>query len=661
MVLPIGVKKLGSFKGLTGDTGVLADLTVNLLPWDADPYAEMTGPDAYRGARIHIPMPLPGPETVNNDDATELLVQNPTKTSAAIVAKVGHETVEPSNAEDLTVALIESMNSNIPLVLGKGETYILTQDVFIPLAEGKSVHLDLNGATLDFRNNAGIRIAPFASQSPAPHLSTTIPDGVIRGQTSFTVESAAGVKVGDLVIVRSPVIIASGVAMEQTYTVGYVEGNKIYVDGIVVGDVTPAQIVAAGISSGTVEAKFYRMGNRVTVQNGTIASTDKTSNDVLLNIHGVREVTVRNVNFDNPYRNGVNVSWCGLVRVEDSGSSDTGYVKGDQGYASVPSSPDGLSFGYGVISSRCYMVVVKGLHAYRGWHGIDFALGTTYGVAQDCVFHKNAYGVSSHEGSWSTSVIDCQFIGGLGITSRSSELNVEGNRFWVAAGSAIAGVGTHQNLIIKNNTFMLGGVANSGWMAFSGGYPDYVYSATPSYSEVSDNEVLGVSSVATLRVAGSVKVKGNTVRAAIAGPSSVIDIVCVRTGQKRVVLESNTFIGTLGQFNVSVTGVEDLIVHANRRIGDAPSVSNGALVSISGSTPKITAIENHTENVPAIFRTLGAGAFVFDVVARNIAKAGRLIIVSGTVSVSNMLNNAATTATSGVTVAQDVGNVILTP
>lgn len=87
MVLPAGVTQLGTFKGKEGekgDTGVLASLGVELLPWDEEPYAEMVGPPERRGAIVHIPMPLPAPETVNNDDATEQLILNPTKTQAAL-------------------------------------------------------------------------------------------------------------------------------------------------------------------------------------------------------------------------------------------------------------------------------------------------------------------------------------------------------------------------------------------------------------------------------------------------------------------------------------------------------------------------------------------------------------------------------------------------
>lgn len=89
MALPAGVTKLGSFKGAKGDTGTIAFATAETIPWTATPEVEMVGPESNRGAHFRIPLPLPGPETVNNDDATELLLLNPTKTRAASLATAG--------------------------------------------------------------------------------------------------------------------------------------------------------------------------------------------------------------------------------------------------------------------------------------------------------------------------------------------------------------------------------------------------------------------------------------------------------------------------------------------------------------------------------------------------------------------------------------------
>lgn len=89
MALPAGVTQLGTFKGAKGDTGSLAFAEAELVPWDEGAQVDMIGPESARGARFKIPMPLPSPEAVNNDDATEALLLTPTKTQAAARAALG--------------------------------------------------------------------------------------------------------------------------------------------------------------------------------------------------------------------------------------------------------------------------------------------------------------------------------------------------------------------------------------------------------------------------------------------------------------------------------------------------------------------------------------------------------------------------------------------
>lgn len=112
MTFPADVPVIASLKGGKGDTGVLASLEVELLPWDAEPFAEMTGPDEYRGAVVHLPMPLPGPETVNNDDATELLLKNPTKTQGATLDLI-EQNREPRRAADVEPVLVETRDTGL--------------------------------------------------------------------------------------------------------------------------------------------------------------------------------------------------------------------------------------------------------------------------------------------------------------------------------------------------------------------------------------------------------------------------------------------------------------------------------------------------------------------------------------------------------------------
>lgn len=88
MTLPAGVTKLGSFKGAKGDkgnTGSIAFATAKKVSWTENPTVMMIGPESNRGAAFTIPMPLPSPETVNNDVATSALIKNPTATRDALL------------------------------------------------------------------------------------------------------------------------------------------------------------------------------------------------------------------------------------------------------------------------------------------------------------------------------------------------------------------------------------------------------------------------------------------------------------------------------------------------------------------------------------------------------------------------------------------------
>lgn len=86
MPLPLGVKQLGTFQGGKGDTGSLAFATAETVPWTEPVSVQMVGPESARGAHFKIPMPLPSPATVNNDEATRSLVLTPTGTRAALDA-----------------------------------------------------------------------------------------------------------------------------------------------------------------------------------------------------------------------------------------------------------------------------------------------------------------------------------------------------------------------------------------------------------------------------------------------------------------------------------------------------------------------------------------------------------------------------------------------
>lgn len=96
---------------LRGPAARITSVSAETIGWDEPADVVMTGPDQNREFDFKIPMPLPGPETVNNDDATELLLKNPTKTSAAVKTvalgikkkKFGGVVPEPVRAPTLVV------------------------------------------------------------------------------------------------------------------------------------------------------------------------------------------------------------------------------------------------------------------------------------------------------------------------------------------------------------------------------------------------------------------------------------------------------------------------------------------------------------------------------------------------------------------------------
>lgn len=103
MALPAGVKQMGTFQGGKGDTGSLAFATAEKVPWTAEPKVTMVGPESNRGAHFELPLPLPGPETVSNDDANEALLLNPTKTQAAVVGLIGGATTPALAKREIVV------------------------------------------------------------------------------------------------------------------------------------------------------------------------------------------------------------------------------------------------------------------------------------------------------------------------------------------------------------------------------------------------------------------------------------------------------------------------------------------------------------------------------------------------------------------------------
>jgi len=146
MALPVGVTKLGSFKGVKGDKGrpgTFDTVTAESIPADQPIEADITGDE---GQHLHIKVPrgLPGVNAVENDTATAAYIAAPDSETRAqldpliaaaraqVQAEVGTQAlsrIEPSPTKHMptTVSLLSgdsasplALNSTLTVVPGQG-------------------------------------------------------------------------------------------------------------------------------------------------------------------------------------------------------------------------------------------------------------------------------------------------------------------------------------------------------------------------------------------------------------------------------------------------------------------------------------------------------------------------------------------------------------
>lgn len=208
------------------------------------------------------------------------------------------------NSAALAAAISNAVTTGAPLLGRPGAVYRVTKSVLVDVPEGKSLSMDMGGATMDFSNGAWMRLG---KQAPAPYLTTTSSAGVTRRGTHVVVADATGVQVGDLMSITSPVEAGTGITARQTYVVADVDPTtrQVWVEGRIVGDLTPAQITAAG-KSGGIGVEFRRPSARIALRNVTLTSTNRDGGDNLVLIGGARHVDLQDVYVDGPKRTGVN-------------------------------------------------------------------------------------------------------------------------------------------------------------------------------------------------------------------------------------------------------------------------------------------------------------------------------------------------------------------
>src|SRR5690606_7646694 len=116
-------------------------------------------------------------------------------------------------------------------------------------------------------------------------------------------------------------------------------------------------------------AKFFKLHTNMDLKNFNIISNKEK--DSLLLIRNHNDLLLENISVKNPRRNGIYIQYGGRDTVVNCYFERHGFVEKDQGYASKPTDPEGLSFGYGLIHARNAFSVVNNCKGRYGWHSFD--------------------------------------------------------------------------------------------------------------------------------------------------------------------------------------------------------------------------------------------------------------------------------------------------
>ncbi|MDW3627249.1 MAG: hypothetical protein QOK72_11455, partial [Nitrososphaeraceae archaeon] len=353
---------------------------------------------------------------------------------------VGDELKDDSQA--LKKALDYCILTGTKLTSKKNKVYLISNNIIIDTLNSKSgTIIDFNFSTIKL-NGANIKIT---HNNNTPYLTTSLTADLNRGATFLSLANVTGIEIGDLIEVESPAITTNNINVSQYYVVNDLDGNNVYVDGYIVNDVNPQQIIDDG-KTGNIVVRLRKTGKGLTIRNFKLVG-DRSKEQTSLVIQNQHNCTIENYEVVDSTREGIYMLYNGLTRHFNGNFKVFGYVRYDQGYNSVPSSPGGLSFGYGLIHARNAISFVDNCEGSYGWHAFDAARGETFITYSNCRGFKNAFTFSTHEGAWDVRYNNPDVFGGHGITTRTVFMTVNGGTLRTNFGHGIAGLGASETSI----------------------------------------------------------------------------------------------------------------------------------------------------------------------------------------------------------------------
>ena len=374
-------------------------------------------------------------------------------------------------------------------------------------------------------------------------------------------------------------------------------------------------------------------------------SPNKDSDDNLFTFGGFNNYTISNMKFYKSKRSCLYIQYCGVGTIENCTFKDYGYVTKDQGYNNSSSSPEGLSFGYGIITTRSYFTNVVNCRSFSGWHGYEVSWGQTFAVFDNCSSLKDAYGFSTHEGVWDVRIKNCNIEGGAGITCRGFNLTILNSIIKANVGHAISAPTHMQKLIIKNNLIE----TKSSAIYCSGARDESLFNYEKLVCIIDGNDFTSGVETRIITLSEIDFINNNLKCNQTSSTTSASYILSPTSSStpekviKRVNIINNISHHFTGQ-NVYMTNGDILFAKNNYHTGSFGTYSNSGLFYNKCTTSYF--INNTSLSSMCLVRQMGSNTTTIELLKDNFLRASYLVLGDASlVTVKNAINNVSSSTT----------------
>ncbi len=352
----------------------------------------------------------------------------------------------------MLAAITYCSQNGVPLISSKNKQYKIGTTISLNRTGHKQLNVDFNGSTLLF-NNTAIR---FTLQTSI--LTTTLTAEVSRGQNYLDLSSVSGITVGDLIEITCP--IKSGPDHSDSlhyYVVHEILGNRLFIDGVTVSDITIANIVASGnvgdINSFVVKA--YHLNEPIVWKNTKVKITDVGGTLTgAFDIQGCSNVWLDKFNVEGHCRTQIYIRYNAYDIVSNSYFESFGYTN-DIGTVAPLVSGTPNEYGYGILRERNWISKTSNCVGKRGWHAFDDTYGQMHSFYSDCVTQRCSGGFSTHNGVWNVYYDNCTTIGQFGFNSFRACFVTLKNCKHFGNDSAVSLSAVNHEVLIENCNFEL--------------------------------------------------------------------------------------------------------------------------------------------------------------------------------------------------------------